>query len=414
MLSTAFKEISYHRGRTRGTPRRSCYRMSVMGGTLMRSRESALEQVELLRVAVKSGAVDPATAAKVRSVLAREIETFELASSLEGGDRAAEGRFCDSVRKKSIEPGDAASAAADIIVRMEGGPASDQSVGDRLSAMKNRAEAVFKHGPRGKDWFHPGIHPDMITVLEKVGFVAREPRPTCYSPVRSPTGPSPARGAELRDLQKKLLNRNVKAGVLPVEVAEKVAAAQTRGGLDTASEKDLKDYQFDVRRAVRLLYSRGELTARFVKRMERAIDLDIIAFDRDKALVNDVAFHLRPALTSPIGEQAEKILVKHGYIPKSRNHRFRLEWFQGKPALSGEEGDKLVMFEQLIESDGPFELPGDEGVILRSWELPRTRLELRKKLRRALRALVMAGIVDPGKLKLAADVVSIPITGRVE
>jgi hypothetical protein len=416
-LSTAFREIAYHRARTRGEARRTCYRMSRMGGAKMKSRESALKQVELLRKALEGGAIDEATAAKARAVLAREIETLHRAEALGRDDPMAEGAFFSQLKRGGFRPGDAASVAAGLIVSMEGGPDEGPTPAERLASMKKRVETLYRSGPSGNDWHHPALSYDMISVLQKAGILPTLPRPTCYTPapgvqiVRF----SPGRGEELRALQKRLLDRNVKAGILPVELAEKIRAAEARGEEpDVASEKDIAGYQKRVRRTTRLLYRQGELPSAFVRKVEQAIDLEIIVFDPALALRNDVAFHIRPALITSLGEAAEKAMAKRGLIPKPRNERFLRLHSPDRTALGDADREKLALFERLLDGDVPFDLPGDEKKRPRSWELPRSRLELRKELRRAVRALVMAGIASAGSLERAGSVIGIPVVGRME
>jgi len=122
LLVLAFSELAYHKERTRGEgPRAECYKMTRLGGTLWTSRENALKQLELLRKAQKSGAIDGETAAKARQALAREVEMLDRAKQLRGSrDWKTENKLAEDYGKGEVKPGEDAAAAASLILELEG------------------------------------------------------------------------------------------------------------------------------------------------------------------------------------------------------------------------------------------------------------------------------------------------------
>jgi len=132
VVQLAFKELAYHREYTRGAGRGvMCYKMTRLGSALVTSREKGLKQLELLRKARESGAIDEETAAKAREALSRELELFDRASRLgtsRGGE--AEKTLVESYSNGEVEPGEAAQRAAALIVELEGGKSTKTTEGE--------------------------------------------------------------------------------------------------------------------------------------------------------------------------------------------------------------------------------------------------------------------------------------------
>jgi len=124
MLEVAFRDLSFHRARTRGDGlHTTCYDMSILGGTLMASRENAYKQLELLDKARKKGAIDEETAARARETLASEIEMFHRGDEFHATNRPwqDENALVKQYQDGEVLPSDEAKDAAGIIVEMEGG-----------------------------------------------------------------------------------------------------------------------------------------------------------------------------------------------------------------------------------------------------------------------------------------------------
>ncbi|MHC4647288.1 MAG: hypothetical protein ACYTBJ_17495 [Planctomycetota bacterium] len=419
MLAVAFSELAYHKQRTRGEgPRTSCYDMVAFEGTLYLTRENAMKQIELLAKARQDGAIDAQTAAKTHAALAREMEMLSQAKALNLSDRQAWERLNRQYREGKIMAGDAASVASAIIVEMEDG-AVDLTPAKRLTIMKERVDTLLQQGPTGdhlfdNDWIDPALQPNIAAILENVGVIKYGVRTTCY--LRS-VFPVEARNKELHKLQQDLLDKNVKAGVLDVELSEKVMAA-TQPETDYATEKDIQDYQKMVQRAVRLLYKRGELPSSVVKELEQAIDSDIISFNPSKALRNDMRYYFRSAFWmpywQPVQDEVLKQLEKRKLIPAPRNHRLVMKRQDQRSETSIEAREKLAEFEQLIDGEEAFELPGDSDVKIEPWRIPHTDTEYRLKIRRVCRALLKTGLVrQEQRLARLEELIGIPILGKL-
>jgi hypothetical protein len=124
ILGVAFKELSYHRQRTRSTePQPTCYEPTILGSTMMVSREKALKQIELLNEARARGAIDDNTARKTREVLARELELLYQAENMRPDHTSEiENRLTEQYDQDKIPPSDPAKDAAKLIVEMERQP----------------------------------------------------------------------------------------------------------------------------------------------------------------------------------------------------------------------------------------------------------------------------------------------------
>jgi len=124
MLAVAYKELSYHKQRTRSKePQPTCYEPTVLGSALMTSREKALKQIELLDEARARGAIDDQTARKAGEVLARELEMLCQAEKTSPHHTLdTEGRLTQQYEQGKILPTEAAQDAAKVIVEMERQP----------------------------------------------------------------------------------------------------------------------------------------------------------------------------------------------------------------------------------------------------------------------------------------------------
>jgi hypothetical protein len=124
MLAVAYNELSFHKQRTRSRePQPTCYDATILGGTMMTSRENALKQIELLEKAHASGAIDDQTARKAREALARELEMLFQAENLKPDQRAeTEGQLIQQYDQGKIVPSGSAQDAARLIVEMEREP----------------------------------------------------------------------------------------------------------------------------------------------------------------------------------------------------------------------------------------------------------------------------------------------------
>ncbi len=410
MLAVAFSEMAYHKQRTRGEgPRRTCYDMTALEGTLYLTRENALKQIELLAKARQDGAIDAETAAKAHAALGREVQMLSQAKVLDLSDRQAWEHLDRQYRQGKIMAGDAASVASAIIVEMEDSVVTDLTAEKRLAVMKQRVEKLLQTGPPHNDWQDPAIWPNMRAVLVKTELMDHAPQVRCY---RRMAVPIKTRSKELKQLQQQLLDKNVKAGVLDVEVAEKVTATPETPP-DYATEKDIQQYQKKVRRILRLLYKRGELPSSFVEEIEKATDINIVNFKPGKALRNDMRYYLRSAIESPDGDEVLTTLENQGLIPPASNYRLVMRLPGRQSEIPKETRERLAEFEHLIDGDDPFELPGDSDVKIEPWRIPNTDTEYRLKMRRVCRALLKTGLVtQEQRLARLEELVGIPILGK--
>ncbi len=418
MLAIAFAELAYHKNRTRGDgPRMSCYEMTQLGGMLQNTRENALKQLELLEKARKSGTIDEKTAKKAHAVLAREVQMLYQAKGLNWPqDYMAQEKLIEEYKADKIIPGDSVSVAAGIIVEMEEGQLPELTPAKRLATMKERIEKLFTDrkgytfgGPFGNDWVDPGIQPNMFEILQTAGLITQRPGVKCYSRAALPVK---ARSEELKNLQKQLLDEKVKAGVLDVEVAERAAVATTKeSDIDYATERDIRQYQKKVRRIMRLLYKHGELPSSFVRRIEKAVDIEIISFNPAKVLRNDMRWHFRSMWG--IADEVLKPLEARKLIPPARNHRLAKKWVM-KTKISDKLRRRLTEFEALIDGNEAIELQGDERKKIKLWHIPKTETGYRLKIRRVCRALIKTGFVDQKGFGPIEDVIGIPVIGIIE
>jgi hypothetical protein len=414
MLAIAFSELAYHKERTRGKLQMAtCYKMTRLGGRLVTTRENALKQLELMVKARGSGAIDSETAVKVYIALAGELEMFHRANALSGSsDWYAQEQLIKQYGQKEIIPGDSAGVAAGIIVEMEDGQLPDLTPAARLVTMKKRVEELLYHGPNGNDWIDPLIRPNVSNLLFEAGLITEEkPWYPCYA--RS-AAPVEARSEELNKLQQKLLDKNVKAGVLDVETAKKISTTnENKLAINYAVEEDIRAYQQKVRRIVRWLYKRGELPSIFVRKIERAVDIDIIDFDSAKSLRNDMGYYFRALLWDFTAVDVIKMLTKRKLIPPARNHLRVFNRNEVLHELAGWQKQQLVDFEVMIDSKDTYLLPGDEKVTIPRWRLGQDNLDYRLKMRKVVRALLKTGLMREVHLKQFEECLGIPIIGKL-
>jgi hypothetical protein len=123
MLQVAFRDLSFHKARTRTEGQHvTCYSMTMLGGTLMTSRENAYKQLELLDGARKKGTIDAETAERAYEALAREIEVIHRGEEIHSGRPGQdENDLVKQYQAGEIVPSREAKDAAGIIVEMEGG-----------------------------------------------------------------------------------------------------------------------------------------------------------------------------------------------------------------------------------------------------------------------------------------------------
>ncbi len=419
MLGVAFSELAYHKARTRnkGALMVSCYEMTSTGAALMRTRENALKQVELLRDVRESGVIDEETALKAHAALARDLEMFGRLKLEGGGDRLTQQKLIEDYEAGKLAAGDAAVVAAEMIVEMEEGDVPFLTASKRLEMIKEQVKELvtedrgtFTRGPAGNDWEDPAINPNMSELFEKTGLIDQRSMVTCYFRFVSPVK---ERSEELAELQRRLLDANVEAGVLDVEVAEKALEATMReGAIDYATEGDVRDYQEKVRRVMRILYKYGEAPSSFVEEVARAVDIDIIEFDESKALRDDVRWHLR----SIANDDVMKGLEERGLVPAAVNHRLMMqEWRDTELKELLDEithentpQERLAEFEALIDSEDEFAIEGDEGTVVKMQPIE-VDVEYRLKIRRVCRAFMKCGMVNAEQLKEIEEVIGVRI-----
>jgi len=390
-----------------------CYDSSGPAGMDMQTADAVSKQLDALRRFREAGTIDEETATKVHAALAADLEALDRIVT---AARGADGVTFQSLRRAhaggKISGGDAAAVAADLIMEMQGVTLPDLAPTQRLAVMKNRVMELLLRGPEGNDWIDPGVSPNVREVLRSAGLVDQRSMVKCYD-----RGAAPVQGRsdELKRLQQELLDKSVKAGVLDVEVAEKAAAATTRESEpDYATEEDIRSYQQNVRRAVRMLYKRGELPSSYVREMERAADTEIIRFAGGKELPRDVRYHLRSVLWDPLGREVLKALETRKLVPATRNHRLVMQYFGPAPKVSEHQQAQLDEFIALIDGEEDFALPGDENQSL-SWRALRPyQREYPMKVRRVCRALIKTGLCDPGRLKPVEQAIGLPIVSRLE
>ncbi len=273
-----------------------------------------------------------------------------------------------------------------------------------LSKMKLRVRKIFKNASFNHDWRDPGINPNLHKILHELGILKNSIRVSCYDRMVSPIQ---ERSAELVQLQKKLLDKKVKAGVLSVEQAQKIAGKSKRCN---ASDKEVRNYQRKIKRQVRLLYKNGELPSSIVTQLEKAINCQIINFSPARQLVNDVTFHLTTLPFYPNTRTVLTILKKQKIIKKSPNHR----GLMGGSGSGTPDQKKLKKFKALLNSSQPVTLSADGNQVVKLSEVPTFKREYRLKVRKAVRALLKAELINAYNLKHIEKTLGVPILGKLK
>ncbi|MBN2138081.1 MAG: hypothetical protein JW720_09755 [Sedimentisphaerales bacterium] len=414
MLALAYSELAYHKERTRGKgPVATCYKMTPLGNALATTRENALKQLELLEEARKAGRIDDQTARKAHDVLAKQVEMMHRSrSSMSASDWRQQSALVNKYNQDAVTPGDSASVAAGIIVEMEDGLLPEFTASKRLAVMKQRIETLLSAGPDGNDWADPDIRPNVTAVLEKAGLIQKRPVVMCYDRAAAPVK---ARSDELKQLQSQLLDEKVAAGVIDAELAERAArAAADESAVDYATEADIRKYQKTVRRAIRLLYKDGELPSSFVEKIAEALDIEIIAFNGEKALRNDAGYFLQSLFWQPIGSHVIEALAKRKIIPPPRNHRLVMQYFGRGGELSDKQEKQLAEFLSLVDAGTEFDLPEDGNMKVQRNAVPAEYREYRLRIRTVCRALVKTALVKPDRLRHIEELIGIAILGKLQ
>ncbi len=444
-LATAYSALAMHKQSTRPATI-LCYEPSPTSAALIPSREKALIQLEALAKARASNVLDDETADKAQKALERELTMLYRAHALENSDNSSNlDQLIKDYEAGRLTPDKDTVEAARLIVDFEDDRPDLLHIVLNLADTPQEVRKLFmgeesmEGGPPGNDWWDPAIRPNLSQILFNTGLIDVPTVVTCYMRFASPVQ---ARSDELKKLQQELLDKNVRAGVLDVEVAEKAAQATTRESTQTKPiDIELQEAQNNLRRMVRLLYQHGELPSPFVEKVEKAAGIEIIDFDPAKTLPQDARFYLRSMLGGSTGMKVLDSLTERKLIPPARNHRLETEstisstqqtdLLNSVRKLSETSGKKylppdqqLSIFLTLIDNEEPFALEGDEKLIIRQDDLPRDQLAYRLKLRRVIRALIKADIIHPesGKTFLHGgetfqelqQVLGIPIIGTIE
>lgn len=412
-LGKAFQEVATHRDRTEGDMRVRCYRMSATGSARMRTRGNVWKQIKALRRAVEDGAVSVETAERVQATLARDLEALLRLDDIgEPGGPADLAAFEKETKAWWFRPSDSTRVTAGLILEMEGVPAPGLDAEKRLAAMKGQLASTFENRPTSNGWMHPGIKPNLLSVLVKAGVLKRVPMMTCYSPPPGPpAAPDPERARELKALQARLLDKSVKAGVLSLETAQKAAQAEQR--IDWAREESIRAWQAEMRRVLRLLADHGEFPSNYIRLLERIVDVEIVHFDEEKRIAHDLGFHLRSVLRDAAGQAALPLLESAGVIPPARNHRHVWGIFGSKPTAGASE-KALSDLQEYLADDAPLSLPEDADHAVPEAAVSGPHAEWRLKLRRSCRALIKAGFAKAEALKGVEPILELPLLGRVE
>ncbi len=292
-------------------------------------------------------------------------------------------------------------------VKVSGGSTSSsfsQKTPD-LSQMKLHVKKIFKNASFNHDWRDPGIKPNLNKILHELGIFKNYVRVSCYDRMASP---AQERSTELVQLQKKLLDKKVKAGILSVEQAQKIAG---QGKQCNASAEKVKNYQLKIKRLVRLLYKNGELPSSIVNKLEKAINCQIINFSPAQQLVNDVTFHFSSLPYYPNTRTVLKILKKHKIINKTLNHRGLM---QRGPGPVAPHQQKIKEFKALLNSSQPATLATDGNKVVKISQVPAFKRKYRLQVRKAVRALLKTKLTNGYNLKYIEKTLGVSILGKLE
>lgn len=120
VLKMAFAELAAHKKRTSGDgPKVTCYKMTLLGNTLVRSRYSITRQMELLDKAQNQGSINEETAQKAREAVARDLEMLSRSEAIRKLPHPDQRKIIDDYEDGKLTPGDAAVMAAGVIVEMQ-------------------------------------------------------------------------------------------------------------------------------------------------------------------------------------------------------------------------------------------------------------------------------------------------------
>jgi len=110
------------------------------------------------------------------------------------------------------------------------------------------------------------------------------------------------------------------------------------------------------------------------------------------------------------------MLAARGLIPADRNHRLRLKSIGGEEAPGDEitpaEKTNLAEFGRLLAAGAEVELPGDAAAVFDPASVFEEHRPWRLEARRALRALVKAGLAGAGELEASAASIGAPLLGE--
>lgn len=425
MLAVAHAELAYHKYRTRGEgARMTCYRPTIMGATLMKTRENALKEIVLLADAEKSGRIDVPTASRAQATLARELEILYRATRLgqqQPHDWIAERQMVFDCAQSKIVPGDSAEVAAAMIVKMESGQAVSLTPGRRLMNMKQRVRDVFKTALKANDWQDPQIQPNLAEILTRADLLsARDVAPdhTCYSRTLRPVE---ERSEELAELQKRLLDKHLLLGTLDGNRYTRLVETQRRedaelqARLASVTEKDVQTFQEKAREAVRALYQKGELPPSLVEEVEHALDVDVLDLKPGDALRAELGFCLWGRVHDPRHRQVLTWLEEQKLIPPADNRRGEMTGAIDADSYKLEQQAMMKALKEALNRDEEASLAGDEAVRITRNTLPEQELDYRLRMRRVVRLLLKNGLLNERyDVKPIEECLGIPIIGTLE
>ncbi|UCG49650.1 MAG: hypothetical protein JSU94_07685 [Phycisphaerales bacterium] len=419
MLTRVFSELTYHKERTRpdkksntaapgeraGRPK--CYDMTGFEWTLRKTRENAFKQLDLLAECRRSGRIDEETAAKAHAALAREIEMMHRAGDPEvKADKLLLDKLIAEYESGKIQPGDSASVAAAVIVEMEGTSVASMTPAGRLAKMKSCVQKLFKQGAPRPQGAPDEAGSDLSAALEQAKTITQS--------TADANGDIPRRSREVELLQRGLYEKIVETGATAGTFGLKAAITAGEHNVDFAVEPDIRSFQKNVRRAVRLLYSRGQIPSSFVKQMERAADIEIVSLEPDSALRKDLAYYLPRLLPRPVSQEIINALIARQLMSR---------WPYDQPT-KGRRGDtqpctdenqkQLAEFERFIDSRYAFVLEGDAAHRITRKQIGTRDTEYRLKIRTVCRALIKAKLCSENRLKHIEKLIEIPIVGALD
>ena|GEM_PF-6898003 len=420
MLATVFSELTYHKQRTRpnnnsrkavpgeraGRPK--CYDMTGFEWTLRKTRENALKQLELLAEARRSGRINEETADRAHAALAREIEMMHRSGGPEvKDDKMLLDKLIAEYESGKILPGDSASVAAAVIVEMEGCPPGHMTPHDRLATMKHCVQKLLKQGPPRANGAPDEAEPDLSDALEQARIITQRTAAAGAGDVK-------ARSSEVELLQRRLYEKIVEAGAMAGRCSLDAAITAGEQNVDFAVEPDIRSFQKNVRRAVRLLYSRGQIPSSFVEQMEKAADIEIVSLQPEAALRKDIAYYLPRLFPRPISRDIVNALTVRQLIPPSPYSQPATGRSADAQPCTEENRNQLAEFKRLIDSRYAFALEGDAKVRITRKQVGTRDTEYRLKMRTICRALIKTELSTEDRLKDIEKLIAIPIVGTLK